>query len=249
MSTEWSRRVQFLVALAFSFVCPANADTEEAGRDIRLAPYVFLANLDGEASVGQVSASVSLKAPDLFGDTNAGVMGYGQYLFGEAFVYGEGIAMDYHDASFEQLYNADVRSSVFFIEAGGGKIWRPDVLGGTGTVSLYGGVRYVNIDADVALGGLSMRGAAEWVDPVAGLIVEHPIGDKWTVLAKVDAAGFGMGGSRYASAAMMLERLITTHMDGVVGWRIADQDYHSRRDTLALNLQASGPQLGLVVHF
>lgn len=236
---------QLLILTTMSVVAlPAVAETA-ADRDIRLAPYVFLASVDGEASIGDVAAPVSLQAPDLFGDTNAGIMGYGQYGVGDVFAYGEGIAMDYHDTRFEQLFNADVESSVFFLELGMGRTWRSDILGEMGAFSLYGGARYVTIDTHVTLGMQSIDGDAEWLDPVIGAIVEQPLGARWSVLAKVDMAGFGMGGSRYASAAMMLERRISAHVDIVAGWRIATQDFESDHDTLALDLEASGPQLGL----
>lgn len=121
---------------------------------------------------------------------------------------------------------------------------------------LYAGGRYQSLSVDLSIelpNGASNAGAEtkSLFDPVVGARGAWPIGQAWTLIARADIGGFGVGSDFTWSALAVADWSISENFGLVLGYRAVDTDYSkgSGADRFEFDMQISGPLLGLRYNF
>lgn len=124
----------------------------------------------------------------------------------------------------------------------------------TDTLEVFFGARYFDLDLDVALLGplgLAAGGGEDWIDPLVGLRVQAPAGEKWIVVGRLDVGGFGVGSEFTWNTALHFGRRLGEKSTLTLGYRYLDVDYDDGEglDRFKYDVVTSGPQIGIVFHF
>lgn len=239
MIIKRSSMLTLAASLALLLAIPAGA--EEWKYDLEL--YLLGAGIDGTAGIGLVESEIDLSFGDVLEDLELGAMGLfrarkGRWAFlGDAIFVGLGAAGAAADVDVDQL-----------ILEGVGVYMVTDRLG-----LLFGG-RYVDIDNEIVFRGpLGVRasGGDSWVDPVVGLGVESPMSEKWTFYGRFDVGGFGVGSELSYQVKLNLGYRPSERYSLRFGYRLLDIDYDDGRgaDRFLYDVETSGPNAGIVLHF
>lgn len=120
---------------------------------------------------------------------------------------------------------------------------------------LYVGGRYQSLSADLSI---KLPNASDAVarskslfDPILGARAAWPIGQAFTLTARADVGGFGVGSDLTWSALAAVDWSISENFGLVFGYRALDTDYSkgSGEDRFEFDLRVSGPLLGLRYNF
>jgi opacity protein-like surface antigen len=122
-------------------------------------------------------------------------------------------------------------------------------------VDVYGGLRFVNLDADftVRVPALDFRASrspsVNWVDGLVGLRGRAPLGDRFGLTGLVDVGGFGIGSSSDLTWQVQatLDYSFTERFVGRLGYRYMSIDYDD--SDLKLDIDLSGPLVGVTWTF
>jgi hypothetical protein len=155
--------------------------------------YIVGIGIDGEATVGPLTADIDVSASEVFESLEFGAMGSYRWdsdpwAFQVDLIYAS-LAGDKSGSQGFLRSTLDLDQAM--IEADMGY-----QLGEH--FELMVGARYWDFEAEIALfgsGGVVQRseGAESWVDPLIGLRVVAPISESWTFIARGDVGGFGVG--------------------------------------------------------
>ncbi len=118
------------------------------------------------------------------------------------------------------------------------------------------GLRLTSLDNTLTLTDRSgAEGSASltktWVDPVVGMRVRIPLGERWSVAAYGDLGGFGVG----SSFTWMVQARVNWRLSRVVvvglGYRVLYQDYEtgSGLDAFTWNVTTQGPLAAIGARF
>jgi hypothetical protein len=118
------------------------------------------------------------------------------------------------------------------------------------------GARYYSLDTDVDLsvGGSptgSLGNDHAWVDPIVGLRWSEDLGSHWTIRARADVGGFGIGSDFAWNASALLGYRFNASCSAQLGYRALSVDFArgSGGDRLAYDLTMNGPILGVLLSF
>jgi hypothetical protein len=121
---------------------------------------------------------------------------------------------------------------------------------------LYAGGRYqsLSVDLSIKLPNGASTAAAETkslFDPIVGARGAWPIGQAWTLIARADIGGFGVGSDLTWSALAAADWSISENFGLVLGYRAMDTDYSkgSGANRFEYDMTISGPLLGLRYNF
>ncbi len=240
------------------------------GWEIRLIPYFWMSSMKADSTVSGLSGSVDLSFGDVMDNLDSAAMGRVEAWKGKWGVTFDGLFMNLGaDGGFEGRrglvrfrLDADVRLGT----ADFGLTYRiyEQQFGRSNEQSLavepYAGLRYgylrqkidLNVDIEgVGSTGRTLGGSQDWVEPFIGSRVIWNLSDKWSLNARADAGGFGIGSASdltwqiISSVDYKLSKNIILH----AGYRYVDLDYShgSSSEELGIDLQAQGPFLGLTV--
>jgi hypothetical protein len=213
--------------------------------------YIVGIGIDGEATVGPLTADIDVSASEVFESLEFGAMG--SYRWDSdpwAFQVDAIYASLAGDKSGSQGF---LRSTLDLDQA----MIEADVGYQLGEhFELMVGARYWDFEAEIALfgsGGAVQRseGAESWVDPLIGLRVVAPISESWTFIARGDVGGFGVGSDFAWHASAFLDWRLGKQFSVVFGYRIFDFEFEDGggADTFDLDLQESGPGIGIALSF
>ena len=118
---------------------------------------------------------------------------------------------------------------------------------------LIAGMRYINIDMDIkinSLGPLSGFGPSpkiDWLDPLVGARWMYNINEEWSVLARADIGGFGIGSDTAWQALGMVEWKPYENVSFIAGYRVLDMDYDQGFGPtyFRYNVKSAGPLVGV----
>ncbi len=121
---------------------------------------------------------------------------------------------------------------------------------------LFVGGRYQSLSVDLSIkrpDGTS--GATDQTkslfDPVIGARGAWPIGQAWTLIARADIGGFGVGSDFTWSTMAVLDWSLSRNFGLVFGYRALDTDYSqgSGDERFEFDMRVAGPLLGLRYNF
>ena len=216
-----------------------------------LAPYVWGSAMEGTVGIGPVSAEAEMSFSDILDDLEFGFMGAyrasrDRYsITVDAIYMGLGVTEKGPGGTLK----ADIDVDQIGLEADFG-------YAVADRVTLFGGLRYVSLDADLRVTGplgneLSASEEQDWVDPVIGAIYSWPLADDWTLNLRGDIGGFGVG-SDFAWQGMATLRWQFSPRTALgVAYRYLDMDYEDGRgsDYFKYDMATSGPTMGVIFTF
>ncbi len=211
-----------------------------------ITPYVWASGMEGDVSIGNVQADVDSGFDEILDNLEMGFMG--SYRAGrerwaitiDAMYMGLGASA----SSGRSLAGADIDVDQTSIEAAAGYTVNKHV-------TLVGGLRYVDLSAEIAtsiLGGsTNISKGHRWVDPLVGVILGQEVGERWSLSLRTDVGGFGIG-SELTWQYVLAARYELTDTVAIIGaLRRIDTRYEDR--DFLYDVAASGPGLGIAMRF
>lgn len=242
-------RSKTIGVLAFGVVALVLATPSWAQEDWKysLAPYVWIAGLDGEVTARGVTAPVEANFSDIIDNLEAGALLHFEAARGDWTVFSDLIFLGLGQTAEGRLIDVDVDVDQLILELGGGY-----ALSDSFEV-LFGG-RYIDIDVQADLSGpLAIRidGDQSWVDPFVGGRYQADIAEKWWFNLRGDVGGFGIGSDFTWNFAAHLVYRLKASTALALGYRILDIDYEDGEmlQRFAYDADMSGPQIGLEFKF
>ena len=203
-----------------------------------LVPFVWASGLDGEQRIGEVTANIDAPFSDLIHFVNIG--GWLRFSAHREpwSTYAEIAYVELEEDGIGPLGNTKVTVTQTLGEAGVG-YWFSDKF------SVYGGLRYQDVDNQIGIGSVAAQDSANWVDGVVGVQLTPVASDHWLLWLRGDVGG----GS--SELVWLAETGVGWSWDEpyalYVAYRLLDTDY--RTNTFAYHMQQSGFLLGFGFRF
>jgi len=229
-----------------------------------VAPYFWMAGLDGKTTVKGVESNVNFSFSDVWENLDIGAQ---VHLEARKDKWGM-----FLDATYLKLSNdssgvspaygpvdIDVKMEEWIVEGGGfyRLLTRPidadrkvyvDALGGLRYISLYG-----KLSAFVPLVGLdtSPSGTKDWLDPFIGLRFVADITKNLSIAVRGDIGGFGVGSKFTYNASAIFGYSFSPMISGWLGYRILGIDYEDGHgtDKFKYDVTMQGPIMGIGFRF
>ena len=224
--------------------------------EFTIAPYALFPYIEGEASVGQVSgANVDVDPGDIIDTLELGGMIYLEAQHASGFGASLNYAfMDLADGATGPAGIGRVDLDIFQGILEGYGQYR--LKAGKGTLDVYAGVRWWDIDLDINISGVgptqSLKRGAEWVDPVVGLRWIPQIGKRWQLILKGDIGGFGAASDFSWNLQGGASWDATESLSLVLQYRALGVDYSTgtsgTADYFSYDTVTHGPLIGLAFH-
>jgi hypothetical protein len=212
--------------------------------------YALGAGMSGEASVGSLDADVDLSLSEILENLEAGgMLAYrgerGNWaVTANAVFIGLGATKDLPIGT-----SAEVDFDELVVEVDGSwrfaKRWE-----------LYFGLRAVDIDATLEVrpvfgSNQTASASKKWVDPLVGLRLDVPMGEKWMFVGRGDVGGFGVGSDLAWQATAHFDWRISKHCGATFGYIALDMDYEDGEgsDFFRYDILAAGPFAGATFTF
>ena len=162
---------------------------------LMVAPYLFLAGMNGDVGLGGLSTDVDVSVGALLERL--------EFAIASRFEVRKGPWAGLFDVNFMALGDqtdlplggqVDVDIDMLIFESA--LSYR--IGSGPTRTEVFGGIRYVRQDLKAAIvggitPGLQRNSVPDWVDPIIGVRVTHPISPRASFLARGDIGGFGAG--------------------------------------------------------
>lgn len=235
-----------LLGIALLAATPLHAE----GWTHELAPYLWGSGMNGSAGVGPLDADVDMSFGDILSNLDMGFMGAYRGTHDKLEITLDSIYMSLGatEKGPHGLVKANATMDQGALEADAGYRF-------SDRFTVYGGLRYNDIQSDVKVTGpLGTQKASlseNWVDPVIGAHYTLPINEKWSTTLKGDVGGFGVG-SEFAWQGMLSVRWQANPTVGVLAaYRYMDMDYENGKGSnyFKYDMAISGPALGVVFTF
>jgi hypothetical protein len=222
---------------------PVPASGADEGWEFQVAPYLWLAGIQGTVQVGPIGIPVQQSFSDL-----AENLDFGGSLRAEARSGSFSLMLDttYIDLAAETEVpsgTASVDLKTFFLELDLG--YSPKSAPG---LCFFLGARVADIEQKVNVPGLDIADrCGTVVDPVIGARGSWNLGEKFLFWARGDIGGFGVS-SEFTSQLAGTFRWAFSRVGGVeLGYRM--YTYNVQNSKLSLDARISGPTLGLDFRF
>jgi hypothetical protein len=251
---EFLMKVKHLILTLVIVWCvsPAAAIAQDDGNwDFELAPLYFWGiNIDGDLGIRGRTAEASVDFSDIWDSLESVFTVRFGMLYKDKF----GFLIDYNYLDL----GTESQKDVVDIEVGfkssilnAGATYR--FLNGRHTIDGLAGIRYIKLEADVALTnlGVSLDGDQDWVDPVVGVRYGFQIADMWALRLYGDIGGFGVSSEFTWQGLGLIDFQPWKHVAFVAGYRAIGVDYStgSGRDRFIFDAITHGPVIGLDIRF
>lgn len=231
----------------------SNADPVESGWRFRIAPYAWLTSVDGDISVGPLTAPVDISFSDTLDKLDMAYMflieaGYERWNLNCDFVYGD-FSNDIPGGgqpfgSFRYEYTQLVITPTV-----GYRVIESDGY----SMDVFAGARVTSFDTTLTGrfvgGGQIQRGADDtWTDPIIGIRGQSDLSESFFLRYNADIGGFGVSSDLVWQAFLGLGYRITDSASMALGYRGLGVDYTSDTQN-RLDVINHGPLLGLEFRF
>ncbi len=254
------------LTLAGTGVYAQDTSSEKSRWEFELIPYLWMVNISGDVTVGDLSSHAKMSFGDIFSDLKFGGQGFLQARKGK---WGLFLDATYVNLSPEEQtvgprvgpINVDIGIKEWLVEFGGlyqfarwplgkkeGAALALDVLAG-------GRYWYMKGDLDVTapLANLSFHASKSknWIDPFVGLDARLHLTKDLRLVIEGDVGGFGVGSQITWNGSIVLAYSISRVVSVGVGYRVLNLDYESGSGLTKMKLDATmyGPMIGVGFYF
>jgi hypothetical protein len=244
-----------LAAAVVTLMAPyAAAQSSSNEWQFAIAPYVWLAGMDGSLDIGGHEAGEgSVDFDNIVDSLDFAFMGHfdmrnEHWVISSDLVFIDlGGSRDYTEGD-DTLGTVSTGFDATLFELVGGYRVSP-------AVTLLAGARLVDLGVSVGWDGTledrRIDANESFVDPLVGVHVLAPLSEKWWFGLRGDVGGFGVGSQltwqAYADIGFRVSRLVSF----IAGYHALDMDYESGTDAVAVDLDVlvSGPQIAVAFTF
>ena len=240
--------------LIFSGIFSTSALAEDAATtkswEFNLAPfYLWGVNIDGDLSLGTKTATLDVPFSDIFDNLEAAFIVHfeGMHRSNWGFL----VDVNYIEVSndvdlptpFDASVDIDFKSTI--AEFSG--LYR--IKKDQHNFDIIAGGRYVRLQNTVTTsrGPDLVDADVDWVDPLAGLRWSFHFAEQWTLVARGDVGGFGVGSDFAAQGLALIDWQPFKYVSFLAGYRALYMDYSdgSGRDAFNFDATIHGPVLGI----
>ncbi|MHC4211934.1 MAG: outer membrane beta-barrel protein [Planctomycetota bacterium] len=257
--------VMSVCTLAYSREEPSGNDK----LDIQFTPYLWIADLDGDAMLKGRTGPVDASFGDIWNSLDFALMGRVEAWKDRWGLIFDGLYLDL-GADFktpQASVSTDIDFKQTMLDLGIGYRFIETPLGqGHGqklSFDLLAGGRYASLEAEVDIvtngplsgivSGRNYRQNEEWIEPFVGGRIRLDLNDKLDLGVRADIGGFGLcSGSQLTwNLVAGIGYQLTRNLNLKAGYRILDIDYErgSGSKKFGLDAQLKGPVLGLTLTF
>ena len=244
-----------LVAILLLTTLSAKEQEKQSSWEFNLAPfYIWMMDMDGQVDMGTNSGEVDVPFDDITDNLEAAFIVHFEGMHKSNF----GFLVDvlYMDLEGTEdtgpsIANAKANVDLDMTVAEFSGLYR--IQKNEHAFDLIAGMRYVEIDMDALVSssgpqdGLNPKKNADWVDPLVGGRWIWSMNKKWSVIARGDIGGFGVGSDFAWQGLGLVEYQPFKHASFLAGYRVLDIDYDegSGSSYFRYNVKTEGPLLGL----
>jgi len=225
------------------------------GWEFVVAPYLWMAGLDGDVTVKGRKSSVDADFGDIMDNLDTGAQAYLEARNGKWGVYADLMYIKVANDAKVGATSIDVESTTTMAEVGvlcrifegyAGAEGSP-----VGTDIFFGG-RYINLDAELDFPvAADVSSDRNWLDPLIGVSYSRDMSKKFLIKTTADIGGFGIGSDLTWRFSILGGYQLGKHANLWFGYRYLDIDYDegSGADKFEYDVTMHGPVLGASFHF
>jgi hypothetical protein len=234
-----------IIAIVLVGITPTVAQSGAAEAEYELAIYLWGASLDGESGIGPLTVEVDAGFSDILDNLEIAGMA--------AFRFKRGRWAWMVDAQVIDLANDE--SPGLEVEADQ-RVFEVDLAYEMADdLEILAGARYVDVESrlrlETLLGTVESKAGDDWLDPLIGLRFSRPLTEKWSLTARGDVGGFGVGSNLTWNVVLHAGYEATEGVSVAFGYRITDFDYEdgSGRERFLFDVQSKGLLSAVVFRF
>jgi hypothetical protein len=226
----------------------AQTDGKNGGWNFALSPYVWVTSMQGNTSIGPISADIDMGFDDTLSDLRMALMLNFRAENGPWAIQADGVWADLESNTTSGIVSTDVGTTLW-VAALNGRYRVAD------NWEFLAGARYFRQDIDINLlvGSIPLRASStvDWIDPVIGAKFATALSDKWFFGVQGDIGGFGVGSQFTWQAWANFEYRFAKSSSLALGWRHLDWDYEEGGGVTKVSYDAylTGPVVGLRFRF
>ncbi len=178
-----------LISLTFA----ANVSADD-GWKYEVTPYLWAAGMSGSTGPTGMVADVDMSFSEVVENLDGGFILHMQATKGQWNTWFDYVRLDIAADGEVRIFDINMNMSQTLAEAGVAY-----QLQSMEQISFLGGLRYMNVDTNIKFrvppvdGRKKVSFGENWVDPFIGIKGNWPINDKWSIVARADVGGFGVG--------------------------------------------------------
>jgi hypothetical protein len=240
-----TKRVLLLAVLGSILFCDAAAAQPGYNRwKIVVTPYFWLSDSSGDITVDGTTVPVDVSFSDLFEFISWGISAH---VEARKRVWPLIFDLHYRDLDSQEVsMSTDLRNILAEASVGYQVMdWFQKTK-----IEVIGGVRYFNTRIEIRDAPSEPSGEQNWVDPIVGGRVSWQPAKAWTLSARGDVGGFGIGSDISWNASGVVAYRVYD-FSFVLGYRAWHADYEtgSGADLFKYDVTTFGPGLGMTFHF
>jgi hypothetical protein len=238
---------------------PADAAEPAAGKwSVTVAPYLWAASMDGNATVAGIKSDVDVPVQDVLKDLSFGAMMLVDVRKDRFGIAVNGLFARVSPDSDVNGIKIDVTSDT--VQLGVAPYyrvvdWQYGVSSSGQPLRLFvapeAGFRFTYLRTELDLHpGPTVDGSESWVDPLIGSGIGLDLSDHWTLVGEANVGGFGVGSDFAWNAQAFLgykTTLFGRPTTFAIGYRALYQDYHQH--DFEWDATMHGPVIGAAVRF
>jgi hypothetical protein len=216
-----------------------SADSSSSGWQWRLAPfYLWGVNISGDQTIGTITVPIELKFGDIFDNLEGVLTANFEGLYNDR--WGFLVDFSYIDIKGNQG-PLSVKYQNILAEVDG--LYR--FISGEHNVDLVFGLRYTDQETKVEPTPVNI--SQNWTDPIVGARWWWNFADRWSLIARGDIGGFGVGSDFTWQALGLVDWQPFKHVSFAGGYRALYQDYEDSSGVALFKYKATlhGPLLGV----
>ena len=216
-------------------------DEDAASGKWDVMAYVLGASMDGSTGVAPLTADVDLGFDDILENLEFGAMGRVRAARDPWSVTLDVIYMGLGASGDQPAFDVDVDQTAIELAVG---------FKYNDHFESIVGARYIDLSVDLRFQGplgLQSSPSVDWYDPFIGANIHAPLGERWSLSARADIGGFGVGSDLTWQIETLFDWHLSERTSFQMGYRWIDIDYED--DGFVYDMLTQGPQAGVTWRF